>query len=466
MTDTAAPRRDGARPPVVLVHGYASSAGAFDRWRAILAAHGHATADLIDVDYASLVHRVTLEDLGEAFAQALRTHPRLAGEAPFDAIVHSTGMLVLRAWMALEPKRNRARVRRLVALAPATFGSPLAHKGRGYLGKLVVGNRDLGPDFLAVGDEILDGLELASRFTWDLAHRDLVGAEAAAATGGPGPHTFVLCGVAGYAGLRGLANEAGSDGTVRLAGAPMNSRKIVLDLTAAGGTGVTERTVTAPWSSPEAPLLALAGLNHGTLLSAPTPEAIRWVTSALEVHGGADHAAWRTAAGRASARVLAAAQRRASPLGRWQQFIVRVVDERGAAVPDWYLDLVMRAPGQRRWRVLDGVRMHVHPYGRDPSLRCFHVDLDSFRLVPGTTLGLRFLALTGTERVRYRGYHSPSLVMLRSIESPADSANWTAALDLSRLDRITFFHPWTTTLVEATIDREPVPGAVLRLRDP
>jgi hypothetical protein len=452
------------RPPVLFVHGYSSGPGAFDAWRRVLADRGHDPARLIDVHYESLVHAVTLEDVGEAFAHAIATDPRLRADEPFDTLVHSTGMLVVRAWMALDPARHRRRLRHLIALAPATFGSPLAHKGRGYVGKLLVGNRDLGPDFLSVGDEVLDALELGSRFTWDLAHHDLVGPRAQALGDLPGPRTFVLCGIEGFRGLKGLANEPGTDGTVRLAGAALNARKIALDLTLGGDAGrEAERTVTAPWSTPDVPLIALAGLNHGTLLRAPSADAIDLVVRALDVADDAGYTAWHADATAQGARVLQRAQRRAAPLGRWQQLIVRVVDERGGAVPDYYLDLVHRRPGGRRWQVLEGVRMHVHPYGRDPSLRCFHLDLDSFRLEPGTTLGLRLLAHTGTDRVRYRGYASASLVMRADVETTAESAAWTAAIDLAQLERIEFFHPFTTTLVELTVDREPVVGEVLRL---
>ncbi len=452
------------RPPVLFVHGYSSGPGAFDTWRRILTERGRDPARLIDVHYESLVQAVTLKDVGEAFAHAIGADPRLDPEEPFDALVHSTGMLVVRAWMALDPARHRRRLRHLVALAPATFGSPLAHKGRGYVGKLLVGNRDLGPDFLAVGDEVLDGLELGSRFTWDLAHHDLVGPRAEALRDLPGPRTFVLCGIDGFRGLKGLANEPGTDGAVRLAGTALNTRKIALDLTLDADAGrEAERTVTAPWSVPDAPLIALAGLNHGTILSEPTAKAVDLVARALDVADDTDHAAWHADATAHGARVLQQAQRRAKPLGRWQQLVVRVIDERGDAVPDYYLDFVHRAPGARRWRVIEGVRMHVHPYGRDPSLRCFHLDLDSFALPTGTTLGLRLLAHTGSSRVRYRGYASASLVMHASVESAVESAAWTAALDLSRLERIELFYPFTTTLVELTIDRDPVQGAVVRL---
>ncbi|MFN2321545.1 MAG: esterase/lipase family protein [Trueperaceae bacterium] len=455
------------RPPVLFVHGYSSGPGAFDGWRRILRAHGRDPARLIDVHYESLVHAVSLTDVGEAFAHAIAADARLAPEEPFDALVHSTGMLVVRAWMALDPARHRRRLRHLIALAPATFGSPLAHKGRGYVGKLLVGNRDLGPDFLAVGDEVLDGLELGSRFTWDLAHHDLVGPRAEALRDLPGPRTFVLCGIDGFRGLKGLANEPGTDGAVRLAGAALNTRKVALDLTLDADAGRdAERTVTAPWSVPDVPLVALAGLNHGTLLSEPTAKAVDLVVRALDVADDAEYAAWNQGATAHGARVLQLAQRRSRPLGRWQQLVVRVVDERGDAVPDYYLDFVHRPPRARRWKVIEGVRMHVHPYGRDPSLRCFHLDLDSFRLPEATTVGLRLLAHTGSSRVRYRGYASASLVMHASVESAAESSVWTAALDLSRLEKIELFYPFTTTLVALTIDREPVVDAVVRLAAP
>jgi hypothetical protein len=222
--------------------------------------------------------------------------------------------------------------------------------------------------------------------------------------------------------------------------------------------------VTAPWSVPDAPMIALAGLNHGTIMSEPSAAAIELVTGALRVDDDAAFAAWTADARARSQRVLEAAYGRPrSPLGRWQQFVVRVVDERGDGVDDYYLDFVFRGPSQRRWRVLDGVRLHVHPYGRDRSLRCFHLDLDTLRLPQGAILGLRLLASTGTDRVRYRGYASESIVMLHDIETAEESRAWTAAIDLSRLRGIELFHPFTTTLIEMTIDRVPVAERVLRL---
>ena len=129
-------------------------------------------ADMRTCTYVSLNNEVTVKDLAEAFDRALATQGGLDPDAPFDAMVHSTGMLVVRSWLAADPLRAK-RLKRLIALAPATFGSPLAKKGRSWLGSVFKGNKQLGPDFLEAGDRILDNLELASAFSWRLAEEDV-----------------------------------------------------------------------------------------------------------------------------------------------------------------------------------------------------------------------------------------------------------------------------------------------------
>src|SRR4051812_47104375 len=162
-----------AREPVVLIHGYSADGEAFLPWKQALMGRGYQTEEIAVSTYKSLTNEVTIKDLAEAFDRALRMRPNLGQDQPFNAIVHSTGMLVIRSWLTAYEGR-RGRLKRLIGLAPATFGSPLAHKGRGFLGAIFKGNKVVGPDFLEAGDLILDGLELGSRFTWDLTHLDLL----------------------------------------------------------------------------------------------------------------------------------------------------------------------------------------------------------------------------------------------------------------------------------------------------
>ena len=210
--------------PLVLVHGYSSKAQVFHPVRDALAAAegGIPIADINICNYISLNNDITIKDIAEGFDRALADHPIFRDESiEFDAIVHSTGMLVLRAWLVnygadLVTNRRLRRLKHLVGLAPATWGSPQAHKGRTWLGALVKGSKNpLGPDFLNAGDEVLRGLELGSRFTWDLACWDLVGERPFYDKGTDTPYVAVFIGNEPYHGLPAVANDPGTDGTVR-----------------------------------------------------------------------------------------------------------------------------------------------------------------------------------------------------------------------------------------------------------
>src|SRR5690348_2639820 len=211
------------RRPVVLIHGYSDRGESFLRWRDALVTAGYDAHDIPVCSYQTLTNEISVKDIAEGFDRALRERAGLSASEPFDALVHSTGMLVLRDWLTTYDER-RDRLRHLVALAPATFGSPIAHKGRSWLGALFKGRRELGPDFLEAGDEILDALELGSRFTWDLAHHDLIGDEVTYGPTRSTPFAFVLIGAQGYSGLKKLIGEPGSDGVVRWAARSTRAR--------------------------------------------------------------------------------------------------------------------------------------------------------------------------------------------------------------------------------------------------
>ena len=207
---------------VLLIHGYSAQGSDFVPWRDALVAAGVDAQTIAIGNYISLNNEVTIKDLGEALDRALRLTKWSTGTSEdswtFDAIVHSTGMLVLRQWLTSDPFDRddpRSRVRRLkhlVGLAPATFGSPQARKGRSWIGALVKGNRHLGPDFLNAGDEVLDGLELGSRYTWDLTHRDMVCPKPLYDRSPNTPYVTIFVGNSKYEGLAALASPPGSDG--------------------------------------------------------------------------------------------------------------------------------------------------------------------------------------------------------------------------------------------------------------
>lgn len=475
--------------PIVLLHGYSDKGESWARWRDVLVRDGgHRAEDVHVVDYVSLADELTIKDLAEGFDRALRIHPALRDVEAFDAIVHSTGGLVLRQWLVSRPERS-ARVKRLVGLAPAMFGSPLAHKGRSFIGGVLKGNRHLGPDFLEAGDRILSGLELGSRFTWDLAHRDLVGGAEAYGERGDTPYPFVLIGDQGYEGLRGLVNEAGTDGTVRWAGASLSTRKLVVDLTHERALAGPARVTAPARASVNVPFALVPGHNHGSLLRRPSPQLQRMVLDALAVEDLAGYRRWDETHGWAPAPHAEPVEGGDEPhplrawlsrlvggaTGRphlWQQFVVRALDERGDPVPDWYMEI--GTGDGAGFEPLDDFALDVHAFGDDPSLRCFHVDLTELAAKHPESLSLRLTAITGSELVAYRGAGSQRFDPDRAGED-ADLAVWDACVALPAAapevvraprpgveaeptgETVRFFYPYTTTLVELWLNREPMP---------
>ncbi len=421
--------------PVLLIHGYSDSGGSFGPWRRRLAAAGFDARAIRVATWQSLVNELAIADVAEGFARALAVEAGLGADEPFSVIAHSTGSLVVRAWLAADPRRAR-RLRHFIGLAPANFGSPLAHKGRSFLGALAKGNREFSEDFLEVGDRILDGLELASPFTWNLAERDLLADDGGwYGDGADAPWAYAVCGTGSYGWLKGLFTDPdGSDGVVRWAGSALDVRKFTVDLSRRSGGELSVRGHRAR----DVPTAFAAGRHHGAMLAEPKGDLANMVIAALKVRSAGDDEAWRE---------RWCAKHRPDWRDAWQQFIVRVRDERGDPVVDYNLQIDAAYESGEKETLAD-FASHVHVYGRDPSYRAFHVRLQDVRRTRITGLRLRILARTNSKAVGYRGVGG----------TRADG--WDGALDLSSAGpgaEVTLFHPFTTTLLEIVLDREPLP---------
>jgi pimeloyl-ACP methyl ester carboxylesterase len=130
--------------PIVLVHGYSDKGESFKPWKKVLVDNGYQVEDVSICSYESLTNEVTIKDLAEGFDRALRIQAGLKKAEKFDAIVHSTGMLVMRSWLTTYNQR-RERLNRLIGLAPASFGSPLADMGRSFLDRFLKEGKSRAP---------------------------------------------------------------------------------------------------------------------------------------------------------------------------------------------------------------------------------------------------------------------------------------------------------------------------------
>jgi hypothetical protein len=440
--------------PVVLVHGYSDKGPSFQAWRDRLAALGYDATTIHLGNYVSLSNEITIKDIAEGFDRALQVSTLSANE-PFDAIVHSTGMLVVREWLAGSigtvdrpelARVRQARLKHLIGLAPATFGSPMAHKGRSWLGAIFKGGKEPGPDFMEAGNQVLSGLELGSAYTWDLAHRDFLTDTPVYGRSAATPYPFIFVGLDDYGWLKRAVTEAGTDGTVRWAGVGFNSRKIRMDLTVEPTR--RQRITIEPWKNAAVPLVFVPDANHGSILREPGDALVAQVAEALDVSSGVEYEAWARKHRPASTAALAAAKAR-----RWQQFVVHAIDERGDGIHDYFLEVGTIL--NNRFKRLDAFDLDVHAYRDDESYRCFHVDLDKLpEKIAG--MALRVIASSGTELVGYHGYCStPEL----AAQGKADG-KWDSVVEfdgtIGRED-VKFFFPYTTTLIELRLNREPLP---------
>ena len=468
--------------PLVLIHGYSAEGRDFQNLKQALVSSGIESNDINICNYISLNNEITIKDIAEGLDRAFRMHQVFGNETQeFDALVHSTGMLVLRAWLAnAGPPAGNLRLKRLkhlVGVAPATWGSPQAHKGRTWLGAMVKGNKHPGPDFLNAGDRVLEGLELGSEFTWDLAHLDLLGPEPFYDKGLNTPYVAVFIGNTPYEGVASAANDPGTDGTVRWAGCSLNTRKITMDLTRIPVDNASRLTIT-PWAAGrlDIPMIAVDGRNHGSLISDPEPGMVDLIAAFLKVGdaGGESADAWLARAQQYSQAALPKMKinpgAAAAGLGGdvknffghilghglgtgmegWQQFVVHARDERGDGIQDYLIEVLTGQDGD--WTTFHEMYTDVHPYGPDPSYRCFHLRLPAGITGDGVKLRVRINASTGTELIAYQGYGSEAGRQLGATAEPVE-------IDLEDLGNGngSLFHPFTTTLIEIVLNREPLP---------
>jgi hypothetical protein len=475
--------------PLVLIHGYSAEGLDFTKLCKALQGKGIAAEDINIANYVSLNNEITIKDIAEGLDRAFRHNQTLNAGQDFDAIVHSTGMLVIRSWLTNygAPVKSNDRLKRLkhlIGLAPATWGSPQAHKGRTWLGALIKGSKTPGPDFLNAGDQVLDGLELGSKFTWDLAHADLLGDAPYYDKGANTPFVCIFIGNVAYDGLSSVANDPGTDGTVRWSGCGLNTRKIVVDLTrtpVAGDGASSSRVSISPWANDrlDIPLIPVAGRDHGTLVSEPDDTLVQLICDFLKVGdtpNSETYEAWLKRAkafGDPSMKNLLVDPGKAAggfaadlkhlfghgeevEMEGWQQFVVHARDERGDGVRDYLIDVLhqdgLDKAGNPNWVKFDEMYTDVHPYAADPSYRNFHIRLPKGISSGAIPLKLRIHASTGTALMAYQGYSSNDNGQdLTATAEPVE-------IDLSGMSgKGTLFYPFTTTLVEIILNREPSP---------
>ena len=382
-----------AERPIVILHGWSDTSETFKPLARLLRARLGRQVSIVSLaDYVSMEDEVRFDDVAEAMDVAWRRHglPRRRGGV--DAIVHSTGGLVIRDWLQRHYAPARAPVKHLVMLAPANFGSHLAHKGRSFIGRVYKGFVAKKPEGRAfeTGTHILRGLELASPYTWQLAERDRFGRGGTMYQPGNVLCT-VLVGNRGFRGISSIANEDGSDGTVRASTANMSCVRIGAAFPARpdeGGAGPgVEYTLEA--SSGATAFGVVEGHNHGTITlshrrrpigeagrDTPDGDLLAKIVRGLTVADDGFEA-WRQELDDGNRALLPEAQRRDARNHGFQNTVVRVRDQYGVGVDDHLLEFYEEDHdhGDRVAKLFhESAIRKVHKYSGDASYRSVYVD--------------------------------------------------------------------------------------------
>lgn len=170
--------------PIVLIHGFSAESSDSDL-QSIKAIYGTLPDDLrkrfgnrsvVEIDlarYLSMDDGLGIGDFSMALDRALNSDFKSLLATRFNAIVHSTGALVIRNWVRRTWNTDPGFVcpaKRIVYLAGANLGSGLAHVGRTQLAKWY---RLLFQGIAGRGLATLEALELGSDWTLTL-HLDLL----------------------------------------------------------------------------------------------------------------------------------------------------------------------------------------------------------------------------------------------------------------------------------------------------
>lgn len=407
-------------------------------------------------DYMSMNDAVTFDDVSAAMQRAWTDRNLPTSARSVNVVVHSTGALVVRHWMTAHWTPQTVPVHRLLMLAPANFGSPQAHKGRSFLARLWKGFKADHP--FQTGSRILKGLELASPYTWSLAERDLFGEDTWYGKGRV--LATVLIGDSGYDGIRSIANQAGSDGTVRIAAANLNADLLEFDFATDPHSPrmqrVTRRGQTA--------FARMPGDDHSTMAakgrwSPRNPDALDFMVRALAVEDG-NFDAW--------CRELDERNRHAIAFGAsdphthgFQHTVLRVEDDFGHPVREYFFELYCRArDGEDEdtgfTRILqEKCLRHVHVYGDSPDFRAFLFDCkeihEHFGAGRGAPISVSISADPQIEVNSDVGYRT---------------FGWTdiGDLDFDPEAQLDLFQPDRTLLLKLVIKREQA-GHVFQLKD-
>jgi len=341
----------------VIVHGWSDTSESFLPLKNFLVGQGSIVHEIYFADYDSLEDNITFDDVIDGFNDEMIKQKLVdvdqSSTDEINFIVHSTGGLVVRHWINhfYGDRIPTCPVKRIVMLAPANFGSTLAHKGRSFFGRIGKGQKDLA-NFGEVGEQLLFGLELGSPYLWALAERDLL--REAPYFNRNQIQVTVLVGGDKYSGLLRAISKDGTDGVVVIPGTSLDVRKYTLDFCPLRGyhEPYTPLRTTINDGSMDVAFSVLPGLHHSSIVNSedytlgntehPYHKVLHYTSRALAITNAQQFVAWAAQLRSETEQLYAS-----GAYTRYQQFVFHAIDDFCKPIRDYYLAFGIAA-GSRR----------------------------------------------------------------------------------------------------------------------
>jgi hypothetical protein len=461
---------------LLIVHGYSDGSTSFTALRDFFKNRaGYKSSDIYFIDYTSMDDETSYRDLADKLDTDYRNR---FGTERIDVVCHSTGALVVRAWLVLHNQRARLRlgdegdlppcpIDRLICFAPANFGSDLALLGQSFLSKFrttFFNSHSHAEDSFETGKALLQGLEPASPFQWELSRHDLHDKNtyfSSAQKDERRCYPFILSAGTGYTGLQAKLikqrSKPGTDGTVRIPGTALNTRYCTLDFK---DDGEPELFWLDEVKYKNIPFAVFMGFNHGSIIDPQTPGFLApdgpgtLALEALEVNS---IESYEKAAETFAAAMKSNYQRAAGNDNLcFQQFFFKVRDDVDLPVPDYYVDFFVvdqdSKPNEELTIEFDEYfKASFYTHSADSSYRVMLVDCSK--------LG-EFDKLLSDHKARL-------MIEINGKNSCSEIKYLSQRFEVYDPDKdyeIYFLHPNTTTLVDIVLNRDQS-DRMLQLKD-
>jgi len=427
--------------PVIILHGWSDTSASFVPLGNFLRANGFNVVDIWLGDYLSMNDEITLFDLGTAFGRALDKNAIPQKRYSFDLIVHSTGGLVAREYLrqVCAGDATKTPVKHLCMLSPANFGSPLAALGKTMLGRLLKGwdwNH-----FGQTGTQILNALDLAAPYSWELALADLFNPQFKIFTPANALTTVFVGTVAYDNPIRSAVHENGSDGTVRVATANLNAHAFSVDF-----ADPQKPVVRARPKNFDPIAFAVFPRNHTTVHDPAQPDPngdwTKTLIKALTIEPG-DYGNHLADCQRITSSTFQNGLTSDHPewFNQYEHVVFHVHDQYGSPITDYMVEFYQEEgdPKDKVFNEIHGdILEKVTTNKQDGSFRSFFLNTDRLTAYlatqDGADIQMSFSAANVSERIIYR--------------------NPTAGIDVFTTENQALLFPNEPVLIDVTLYRD------------